>query len=96
MKRCGKRVCPAPLFMSAVVRCLTGDDNLVWMAFKHTCIGDACELCMVKVLNILGTAISHTRPQSSDKLVDDLLNKSFVRNTSGNALGYKFLGFRHT
>ena len=45
---------------NAIVRSLTRDDDLVWMALLHTSVGDASELGVVEVKDAGSTTITHT------------------------------------
>ena len=61
------------------------------MALKYSGIGNAGELGVVQLLDVGSTAISHTRAKSTNKLVDNLLNSSLVRHTSGDSLRHELL-----
>ena len=62
------------------------------MALEYTCIGDAGELSVVQTFNVSSTAIAHASAQTTDELVDNLLNGTLVRYTAGDTLRHKLLG----
>ena len=61
------------------------------MALVNTGIGNAGELGIMQLLDSRSTAVAHTRTQTTNHLVDNLLNGSFVRHTTSDSLWNKFL-----
>ena len=64
----------------------------MWMALQHTGICNAGKLSVVQVLDSSSTTVTHTRTQTTNQLVDNLLYSSLVRNTTCDTLWYKLLG----
>ena len=52
-----------------IVGSLTGDGNIMRMAFSNTGIGDTCELGGMEFVNILGSAVTHTGAETAEHLV---------------------------
>ena len=79
------------LFMTAVIGSLAGNSYIVRMAFEYAGIGYARKLRVMQLLNIGCSAIPHTGTQAAYQLVDNLVQRTFIRNTGGNAFGHQFL-----
>ena len=79
------------LFRTGIVRCLAGDGDVMWMTFHHTGIGDTCELGVMQAFDRSCTAIAHTRTKTTNKLIDNLLYGTLVRNTTGNTFRHELL-----
>ena len=61
------------------------------VSFHITGVGDADELCTTESLDILGSDITHTCTETSDKLVNHLREGSLVRHLSYDSLRYELL-----
>ena len=57
------------------------------VALGYAGICDACELCVVQLLNVFGATISHTCAESAKHLISYLIECTFVRNAGCNTLG---------
>ena len=47
------------LLWARVVRCLTCNCDVVWMALEYASVCDACELSVVHILDSAGSAEAH-------------------------------------
>jgi len=75
----------------AIIGSFGSDGHIVRMAFGHTGVGDTCELCLVKRLDVGSSAVSHAGTEAANHLVNYLVEVAFEGYTCGNAFGNEFL-----
>ena len=64
----------------------------MWVALQYTSMCNAGKLSVVQVLDSSSATVTHTRTQTTDQLVDNLLYSSLVRNETSENLCDKLLG----
>ena len=84
------------LFTARIVGSFARDCNVVGVTFLYTGVGDAGEFGTVQRFDRSCTAITHTRTETTDKLVDDFLHTAFERYTTRDAFGHELLHTLHT
>ena len=78
--------------LQGIVRCFFGNLDIMRMALAESCTRDPDELGVIpQFLQVLCTAIAHTRAQSTDQLMDGICQRPFVSNTALDAFRYQFL-----
>jgi len=72
------KLCKTKLLRRAVIWSFTGDSYIVGMTFSNSCIRNSGKPGLMQILNRFGTAIAHTGTQTSNHLVDNLIEIPFV------------------
>src|SRR5262245_33956601 len=79
-----KRAC----LLASVIGSLARDDNVMHVALTQARAADTNELCfLLQLRNGLGAAVTHSRTQTSDQLVNHLSQRPPVRHAALDALG---------
>ena len=63
----------------------------MWVSLKVTRICDAYESCLAELLDVSGTAVTHTCTETTYELVNNLVEGTLVRNLSYDSLRNELL-----